>query len=101
MGDGNYLYSTFADRIGELADLSEKEKSEYIQDNAMAVEDYIFPAYEKLMRGLEELREVAAMKKACAVSRKAERTMSCWRAGLSAPTDCGRNAKPDPGADGG
>ncbi len=56
MGDGNYLYSTFADRIGELADLSEKEKSEYIQDNAMAVEDYIFPAYEKLMRGLEELR---------------------------------------------
>lgn len=56
MGDGNYLYSTFADRIGELADLSEKEKSEYIQDNALAVEDYIFPAYEKLMRGLEELR---------------------------------------------
>ena len=56
MGDGNYLYSTFADRIGELADLSEKEKSEYIQDNAMAVEDYIFPAYEKLMWGLEELR---------------------------------------------
>ena len=56
MGDGNYLDSTCAYRIRQVADLSEKEKSEYIQDNAMAVEDYIFPAYEKLMRGLEELR---------------------------------------------
>lgn len=56
MGNGNYLYSTFADRIAEAEGLSEAEKSEYIQDNALAVEDYIIPAYEKLIRDLEELR---------------------------------------------
>lgn len=56
MGDGNYLYSTFADRIAGVEGLSEEEKSEYIQDNARAVSDYIFPAYERLISALEELR---------------------------------------------
>ena len=56
MGDGNYLYSTFADRIQEVKELTEEEKSEYIQDNALAVSDCIFPAYEKLISALEELR---------------------------------------------
>lgn len=56
MGNGNYLYSTFADRIAEAEGLSDQEKSEYIQDNALAVEDYIIPAYEKLVRDLEGLR---------------------------------------------
>lgn len=56
MGNGNYLYSTFADRIGEVEDLSNEEKSDYIEDNALAVEDYIIPAYEKLIRNLEEMR---------------------------------------------
>lgn len=31
MGDGNYLYSTFADRIQDVEELTEKEKSDYIQ----------------------------------------------------------------------
>lgn len=56
MGDGNYLYSTFADRIQGVEELTEQEKSDYIQDNALAVSDYIFPAYEKLISSLEELR---------------------------------------------
>ena len=56
MGDGNYLYSSFADRIMELEDLTDQEKGEYVQDNALAVEDHIIPAYECLMRELEELR---------------------------------------------
>ena len=56
MGDGNYLYSTFADRIGDVKKLTKEEKSSYIQDNALAVSDYIFPAYEKLISSLEELR---------------------------------------------
>ena len=30
MGNGNYLYSTFVSRIGELQELSEKEKSDYV-----------------------------------------------------------------------
>lgn len=56
MGEGNYLYSTFADRINKLEDLTEQEKSDYIQDNALVVNDYIFPAYEKLITSVEELK---------------------------------------------
>lgn len=56
MGEGNYLYGTFAERIGKLEDLTEEEKSEYIQDNALAVNDNVFPAYESLITCLEELK---------------------------------------------
>lgn len=56
MGDGNYLYSTFADRIEEVNELTKEEKSDFIQDNALAVSDCVFPAYEKLIAALEELR---------------------------------------------
>ena len=56
MGDGNYLYSTFADRIKDVKELTKEEISDYIQDNALAVSDHIFPAYEKLISALEELR---------------------------------------------
>ena len=56
MGDGNYLYSTFVDRIKDVEGLTEKEKSEYIQDNALAVSDCVFPAYEALITALEDLR---------------------------------------------
>ena len=56
MGDGNYLYSTFADRVEDINELTKEEKSDYIQDNALAVSDCVFPAYEKLISSLEELR---------------------------------------------
>ena len=56
MGDGNYLYSTFVDRVKDVKKLTKEEISDYIQDNALAVSDYIFPAYEKLISALEELR---------------------------------------------
>ena len=56
MGDGNYLYSTFVDRVKDVKELTKEEISDYIQDNALAVSDYIFPAYEKLISALEELR---------------------------------------------
>ena len=56
MGDGNYLYSTFADRITELNGLTEQEKSDYVQENALYIEDYIFPAYEELISAVENLK---------------------------------------------
>ena len=56
MGDGNYLYSTFADRVEDIDELTKEEKSDYIQDNALAVSDCVFPAYENLISSLEELR---------------------------------------------
>ena len=56
MGEGNYLYSTFADRIQEVEELTEEEKSDYIRDNALAVAEYVFPAYENLTLEMEKLR---------------------------------------------
>ncbi len=56
MGDGNYLYSTFVDRVGEVDGLTEKEKSDYIQDNALAIQDNVIPAYEKMTADLEKLK---------------------------------------------
>ena len=56
MGDGNYLYSTFAERIEDVNKLTKEEKSDYIQDNALAVSDCVCPAYEKLIAAMEELR---------------------------------------------
>lgn len=56
MGPGNYLYSTFADRVQGVKEMTDREKSEYIQDNAGAVDDYVLPAYEKLITSLESMR---------------------------------------------
>lgn len=56
MGNGNYLYSTFTDRVMELNTLTEKEKSDYIQENALAISDYVFPAYERMTEELEQLK---------------------------------------------
>ena len=56
MGNSNYLYSTFADRIEDVDELDEKEKSDYIQDNALVVSDNIIPAYEKLTAEIEKLK---------------------------------------------
>ena len=41
MGDSNYLISTFVDRIQKLTDLSESEKSDYIQKNAYMLQTYV------------------------------------------------------------
>lgn len=56
MGNSNYLYSTFADRIEDVDELDEKEKSDYIQDNALMVNDYMIPAYEKLISEIQNLK---------------------------------------------
>lgn len=56
MGNSNYLYSTFADRIEDVDELDEKEKSDYIQDNALVVNDYMIPAYEKLTAEIQNLK---------------------------------------------
>lgn len=56
MGNSNYLYSTFADRIEDVDELDEKEKSDYTQDNALMVNDYVIPAYEKLISEIQNLK---------------------------------------------
>ena len=56
MGDGNYLISTFVDRIQELDKLTEKEKSDYIQKNALVLKSYVYPAYYKLVSEIQKLK---------------------------------------------
>ena len=70
MGNGNYLYSTFADRVMELNTLTEKEKSDYIQENALAISDYVFPAYERMTEELEQLKGSGKMKKVLYIFRR-------------------------------
>lgn len=56
MGNNNYLYSTFVTRVSELQELSEKEKSDYIQKNAKQMEESVLPAYEDLIAAVEALK---------------------------------------------
>ncbi len=55
MGESNYLYSTFVERIQTVTSLSDKQKSDYIQENAKMMEEYVLPAYDTLIEGLEKL----------------------------------------------
>ena len=57
MGNSNYLISTFVDRIQKLTDLSEEEKSDYIQKNAYMLQTYVLPAYQQLIKTVVELKE--------------------------------------------
>lgn len=57
MGDSNYLISTFVDRIQKLTDLSESEKSDYIQKNAYMLKTYVLPAYQQLIKTVGELKD--------------------------------------------
>ena len=56
MGENNYLISTFVERIKTINELSEKEKSDYIEKNALMLNSYVLPSYNKLMAAVEELR---------------------------------------------
>ena len=55
MGESNYLITTFVDRIGQVRGLSEKEKSIYIQRNALMLTSCVLPAYSKLSAALQSL----------------------------------------------
>ena len=58
MGNSNYLISTFVDRIQQLTDLSEQEKSDYIQKNAYMLKTYVLPAYTQLIQAVVKLKEL-------------------------------------------
>lgn len=56
MGENNYLYSTFAERVWTVTSLSDKQKSDYIQKNARMMKEYILPAYDNLICAIEKLK---------------------------------------------
>lgn len=57
MGNSNYLYSSFEKRLDELEDCDQSKKDSYISENKQALENYVFPAYQKLAADLMKLRE--------------------------------------------
>ena len=56
MGENNYLYSTFAERVCTVTPLSDKQKSDYIQKNARMMKEYVLPAYDNLICMIEKLK---------------------------------------------
>lgn len=56
MGENNYLYSTFAERVWTVTSLSDKQKSDYIQKNARIMKAYVLPAYDNLICTIEKLK---------------------------------------------
>ena len=56
MGENNYLYSTFAERVCTVTPLSDKQKSDYIQKNARMMKAYVLPAYDNLICTIEKLK---------------------------------------------
>lgn len=55
MGDENYLYSSFEERLKSLK-LTEEEQASYIEKNSSAIKESIFPSYSLLKNGLAALR---------------------------------------------
>ena len=56
MGNSNYLYSTFTERLDQIAGLTDKAKSDYIQENARMMEEVIYPSYERLTEVIQSLK---------------------------------------------
>lgn len=56
MGENNYLYSIFAERVCTVTSLSDKQKSDYIQKNARMMKEYVLPAYDNLICTIEKLK---------------------------------------------
>lgn len=52
----HFLLSSFEERLEQAGFLSEEEKKAYIEANRARVVGHVFPAYELLIRGLEELK---------------------------------------------
>ena len=42
--------------VPDECELTEEEKSDYIEDNALMMEDYVYPAYQALLAAVEELK---------------------------------------------
>lgn len=55
MGNSNYLYSTFGDRLDAL-NLSMEEKSDYTEKNALMLKSYVLPAYSQLIAAVQKLK---------------------------------------------
>lgn len=55
MGDSNYLYTSFEDRLQSL-NLPDVEKAAYMEKNKKQITTYVFPAYRELADALKQLK---------------------------------------------
>lgn len=56
MGQDNYLYSTFTERLEALEELTEEQRASYEARNQEVIQNSIFPAYDTLIQTLSALR---------------------------------------------
>lgn len=56
MGDANYLYSSFEEKISKMDDLSSQEKTTLLEKNETQIKETIFPSYENLVHELTSLK---------------------------------------------
>lgn len=56
MGDNHYLFSTFQDRLDNIPDLSENQKSAYISQHQKLINENVFPSYRKLSAAIAALK---------------------------------------------
>mgnify|MGYP003461321277 CR=1 FL=1 len=56
MGNDNYLLSTFEERLQNIPNLSEKQRTNYLQENTDVLASSILPAYESLSLSIASLK---------------------------------------------
>ena len=56
MGEKNYLFSTFEERLSSIPQLTPKQKKSYIQKNRDVIQTSFLPAYQALVDCLQELK---------------------------------------------
>lgn len=54
--DNNMLIEVFPEKLESVSGLSDSDKADYIKRNNQAVHDYVIPAYQSLIKGMEVLK---------------------------------------------
>lgn len=56
MGDGNYLFSSFSQKLEDLPGLDDEQKNAYISKHSKLVKEKVFPSYRKLSASMAALK---------------------------------------------
>lgn len=57
MEESNYLLSTFEQRLQNIPNISEKQRQTFLQENNVALFDYVIPAYQSLSLSIASLKD--------------------------------------------
>lgn len=56
MGDTNYLYTTFKERLNNVPDISKSQKADYLAQNKTQVDTYVLPAFREFADAISDLK---------------------------------------------